>query len=101
MEKNEVLSENRFQSDEKTEKVGKKMESGSAPDGGWGWMVVLGCTLMHFLVGGCNRSYGVLKKENSIHNFSGGSGEGWPPVAPNIEAPDCILRPRLHLLTLK
>lgn len=30
------------------------------PDGGWGWMVVFGCTFMHFLVGGVNRSYGVL-----------------------------------------
>ena len=29
-------------------------------DGGWGWMVVLGCTLMSFLVGGVSRSYGVI-----------------------------------------
>lgn len=32
----------------------------SAPDGGWGWMCVLGCTLMHFLVVGYNRSYGII-----------------------------------------
>ena len=59
-EKSEVLSENHHCLEEKTEKIKNIVRSGSAPDGGWGWMVVLGCTYMHFLVGGFNRSYGVL-----------------------------------------
>ena len=29
-------------------------------DGGWGWMVVLGCTLMHFFLGGWTRCYGIF-----------------------------------------
>ena len=35
-------------------------ESLSDIDGGWGWMVVLGCTLMHFLQGGWTRCYGIF-----------------------------------------
>ena len=31
-----------------------------APDGGWGWMVVLGCTGMHLFLAGLNKSYGVV-----------------------------------------
>jgi hypothetical protein len=31
-----------------------------ALDGGWGWMCVLGCALMHILIGGLLRSYGVI-----------------------------------------
>ena len=31
-----------------------------ALDGGWGWMCVLGCALMHVLIGGLLRSYGVI-----------------------------------------
>ena len=30
------------------------------PDGGWGWMCVVGCALMHFLVVGYTRSYGLI-----------------------------------------
>ena len=30
------------------------------PDGGWGWMVVLGSFLMHVLLGGLSRSYGLI-----------------------------------------
>ena len=33
------------------------------PDGGWGWMCVFGCTLMHFCLGGFGRSYGVIYVE--------------------------------------
>ena len=40
------------------EQVRQKM--GGAPDGGWGWMCVLGCALMHFLLGGYGRSYGLI-----------------------------------------
>ena len=36
------------------------IEIRSAPDGGWGWMCVFGCALMHFLVIGYNRSYGLV-----------------------------------------
>ena len=36
------------------------VETGSPPDGGWGWMCVFGCALMHFLVVGYNRSYGLI-----------------------------------------
>lgn len=32
----------------------------SAPDGGWGWMCVVGCALMQFLVVGFSRSYGLI-----------------------------------------
>ena len=48
-------------------------------DGGWGWMVVLGCTLMSFLVGGINRSYGVIfvqlrRRFNSSASITAGVG---------------------------
>ena len=32
----------------------------AAMDGGWGWMVVLGCTIMHVMLGGWTRSYGIF-----------------------------------------
>ena len=31
-----------------------------APDGGWGWMCVLGCSLIHFILGGIGKSYGLI-----------------------------------------
>ena len=31
-----------------------------APDGGWGWMCVIGSMLMHSLVDGYTRSYGLI-----------------------------------------
>ena len=43
-----------------------KLEKGCAKkslpalDGGWGWMCVVGCGLMHFLQGGNGRSFGVV-----------------------------------------
>ena len=37
-----------------------RQKMGGAPDGGWGWMCVLGCALMHFLLGGYGRSYGLI-----------------------------------------
>ncbi|CAH1785572.1 unnamed protein product [Owenia fusiformis] len=35
-------------------------EKVAAPDGGWGWMVVIGCALMHVLLGGNKSSFSVL-----------------------------------------
>ena len=48
-------------------------------DGGWGWMVVLGCTLMHLLVAGLSRSYGVVfvqlqQRFNSSASVTAGIG---------------------------
>jgi hypothetical protein len=37
-----------------------KLKKSSAPDGGWGWMVVLGCTLVHMLIAGAATSYGLI-----------------------------------------
>ena len=39
-----------------------KPESGpqGPPDGGWGWMVVLGSAIAHFFVVGLGRSFGVF-----------------------------------------
>ena len=31
-----------------------------APDGGWGWMCVLGCSVIHFILGGIGKSYGLI-----------------------------------------
>ena len=43
---------------------GKAVSSGAVksgvPDGGWGWVVVAGSTLIHFLVVGMGRSFGVF-----------------------------------------
>lgn len=30
------------------------------PDGGWGWLVLFGCTLINFLLPGTIKSFGVL-----------------------------------------
>ncbi len=38
----------------------KAPEKPAVPDGGWGWLVVLGCALMHLTVGGYTRSFGVI-----------------------------------------
>ena len=38
-----------------------------APDGGWGWMCVLGCALMHFVVVGYHRSYGLIYLQLQYH----------------------------------
>ena len=42
-------------------------------DGGWGWMVVLGCSLMHMLVAGLSRSYGVIfiQLQQRFHSNAG------------------------------
>lgn len=34
--------------------------SSVAPDGGWGWVVVFGSTLIHFLIVGTGRCFGVF-----------------------------------------
>lgn len=58
-------------SDDDEDEVGDAVEAGDdheevistkipALDGGWGWMCVLGCALMHILIGGLLRSYGVI-----------------------------------------
>ena len=31
-----------------------------APDGGWGWMCVLGCSIVHLILGGIGKSYGLI-----------------------------------------
>ena len=52
-------------------------------------------------------SYGILITHNLryVDNFSsgsrGGPGGPGPPLDPKFEAPDYILRPKLHLLTHK
>ena len=33
---------------------------GAVPDGGWGWFVVAGSTLIHFLIVGTGRCFGVF-----------------------------------------
>ena len=58
MEKCEAESEEISDSKSWSEK--EEQWRASVPDGGWGWFVVLGCTFMHFLIGGVNRSYGVV-----------------------------------------
>ena len=30
------------------------------PDGGWGWACVIGCCIVHVLIGGYGRSYGLI-----------------------------------------
>ena len=40
--------------------ISRQIEKVTAPDGGWGWMVILGSFLVHFLLGGLNRSWGVF-----------------------------------------
>lgn len=36
------------------------MEKTKALDGGWGWMVVVGCSIVFMSFGGPERAYGVL-----------------------------------------
>ncbi len=50
----------RQQASEEEEEDPTKADKPAAPDGGWGWMVVLGCAVMHFAVGGYSRSFGVI-----------------------------------------
>ena len=43
-----------------------------APDGGWGWMVVIGCSMMHLFLGGLSRSYGLvyIELQEKFHSSS-------------------------------
>ena len=31
-----------------------------APDGGWGWMCVMGCSIIHLILGGIGKSFGLI-----------------------------------------
>ncbi|CAD5112603.1 DgyrCDS1816 [Dimorphilus gyrociliatus] len=52
------------------------------PNGGWGWMCVVGCFTMHFLLGGLSRSFGIIyrwlqlrfDKSAAITAWIGGTG---------------------------
>jgi len=44
------------------------------PDGGWGWMVVLGSFLIHVIADGIVYSFGIFYME-FLHYFKGGKGE--------------------------
>ena len=46
-------------------------------DGGWGWVCVLGCTFMHFLIGGYGRSYGLIYLELRSHFDSSAALTAW------------------------
>jgi len=35
-------------------------EKFQAPDGGWGWMCVLGCSIVHLILGGIGKSFGLI-----------------------------------------
>ncbi|KAK2181987.1 hypothetical protein NP493_372g02034 [Ridgeia piscesae] len=48
-----------------------------ALDGGWGWMCVFGCTLMHFLIGGYGRSYGLIYLQLRKHFNSSAALTAW------------------------
>ncbi|KAI0242901.1 Monocarboxylate transporter 12 [Lamellibrachia satsuma] len=48
-----------------------------APDGGWGWVCVFGCTLMHFLIGGYGRSYGLIYLQLRSHFNSSAALTAW------------------------
>ena len=48
-----------------------------APDGGWGWMVVTGSFIMHLLLGGLNRSYGVVYIHLRERFHSGSALTAW------------------------
>ncbi|KAL3871116.1 hypothetical protein ACJMK2_039135 [Sinanodonta woodiana] len=49
----------------------------SAPDGGWGWFVVLGSALIHILLGGFERSSGVLFLELKDRFGQSASATAW------------------------
>ena len=38
----------------------RQQTSSEVPDGGWGWFCVLGCAMMHYLLGGTERSFGII-----------------------------------------
>ena len=38
----------------------RQRQQNVVPDGGWGWFVVLGSFLCHFIIGGMERSSGLL-----------------------------------------
>ena len=48
-----------------------------ALDGGWGWMCVFGCTLVHFLIGFYTRSYGVIYLQLRKHFNSSAALTAW------------------------
>merc|ERR550534_843457 len=35
-------------------------KTSAAPDGGWGWMCVLGCSIIHAILGGIGKSFGLI-----------------------------------------
>ena len=52
-----MMSDEQKPEDAKPEKKKRKM------DGGWGWIVVLGSALSHFLIVGMGRTFGVFYEE--------------------------------------
>ena len=57
---NNAMQETTLLEETRTEdEAEKKDDKPGVPDGGWGWWVVFGCCLMHFILGGYSRSYGV------------------------------------------
>ena len=61
--------------DEETKKV-----MPTPPDGGWGWVVVFGCFMIHVLADGTAYSFGVLILELLDYFPEAGRGElGWIP----------------------
>ncbi len=48
-----------------------------APDGGWGWMVVLGCTLMHSVIAGLGKSFAVIFLELQRRFHSSAAITAW------------------------
>ena len=47
------------------EVIGSQVE---CPDGGWGWICVIGCCIIHILIGGYGRSYGMIYTQ-LIHRY--------------------------------
>ncbi|XP_053381011.1 monocarboxylate transporter 7-like isoform X2 [Mercenaria mercenaria] len=48
------------QTSEKDESIVVEQEVQKAPDGGWGWFIVVGSCLVHVIMGGFERSNGVM-----------------------------------------